>query len=367
MKQPRNVNYFGVEMPRRSCELVQQMIPVLISWAQEGRSPQYYSTLSRAIGHKTSEIAYQLDIIGKIFKELRSEYKEKNIPTLNALIISKGNNRPSDGLGTVIEGFDKLSETEKRKKAKKLNEEAYAYQNWDWVLEVLGLLPYNGESKEIIQKTSSEIRNEVLYQPKHRKINNNILDSHTPSLAEVNEYIQKWNALEDYVNQENALDKLFLDLCKDNRSIENILIKCSALNDFYSTNIFKIHNVAQHYLRYDIDGRLAAGDLTLVHDLAHIEINGKPFYLYSFASKYCSHHRPDVFPIYDSYVHKLLKYFRDRDNFYNFTEKDLKEYVPYTDIILNFQTYYGLKSFTIKEIDKYLWQLGKEAFNKYDK
>lgn len=194
---------------------------------------------------------------------------------------------------------------------------------------------------------------------------NEILKSHHPSVNEVNEYIQKWNELEDYVNQENALDKLFLVLCKDNQSIENILIKCSALNDFYSTNIFKIHNVAQHYLLQNIDKKLKTGDLSLVGDLAKIKINGKRFCFYSFASKYCSHHRPDVYPIYDSYVNKLLKYFRNRDKFCEFNEKNLKEYEEYTKIIHNFRTYYGLESFTIKEIDKYLWLLGKEAFNRY--
>lgn len=194
---------------------------------------------------------------------------------------------------------------------------------------------------------------------------NNILKDHRPSLDEVNEYIQKWNKLEDYVNQENALDKLFLTLCKDNNSIENILIKCSALNDFYSTNIFKVHNVAQHYYTQNIDARLRIGDLSLIDDLANIEINGKRFYFYSFATKYCSHHRPDVYPIYDSYVHKLLKYFRDRDHFCSFRDKDLKSYRTYANVILALQKFYGLSSFTVKDIDKYLWLLGKEAFNRY--
>lgn len=194
---------------------------------------------------------------------------------------------------------------------------------------------------------------------------NNILKNHRPSIDEVNEYIQKWNKLDDYVNQENALDKLFLTLCKDNNSIENILIKCSALNDFYSTNIFKVHNVAQHYYTQNIDERLQIGDLSLIDDLANIQINGKRFYFYSFATKYCSHHRPDVYPIYDSYVHKLLKYFRDRDHFCSFRDKDLKSYRTYTNVILALQKYYGLDSFTVKDIDKYLWLLGKEAFNRY--
>lgn len=194
---------------------------------------------------------------------------------------------------------------------------------------------------------------------------NDILRSHKPCVDEVNEYIQKWNTLNDYVNQEKALDKLFLELCKGNHCIEDILIKCSALNDFYSTNIFKVHNVAQHYLKQNIDERLNNGDLSLVSDLAHIEINRKPFYFYSFASKYCSHHRPDIYPIYDSYVHKLLKYFKERDGFFKFKETDMKNYSSYTEIIHAFRKYYKLKAFTVKEIDKYLWQLGKEAYSMY--
>ena len=191
------------------------------------------------------------------------------------------------------------------------------------------------------------------------------IEKNLPSIKKVNEYIQKWNQLDDYVSQERALDKLFLELCKYNRCIEDILIKCSALNDFYSTNIFKVHNVAKHYLQENIDRRLNEGDLTLVEDLAHITINGKPFYFYSFASKYCSHHRPDIYPIYDNYVHKLLKYFRDRDGFYTFKEAGLKNYQSYVAIIKAFQHFYDLNTFTIKNIDKYLWQLGKEAYNPY--
>ena len=125
---------------------------------------------------------------------------------------------------------------------------------------------------------------------------NKIIENNLPSASKVKEYIQKWDQLDDYVSQEKALDKLFLELCNYNICIEDILIKCSALNDFYSTNIFKVHNVAQHYLHKDIDRRLNEGDLSLVEDLAHVSINGKPFNFYSFASKYCSHHRPDILP-----------------------------------------------------------------------
>ena len=197
----------------------------------------------------------------------------------------------------------------------------------------------------------------------HKEID--VLLGHVPSPQEVAEYEQKWNTLADYVNQENALDKLFFNLCPENKDMSDILIKCSSLNDFYSTNIFKVHNVAKHFLNQKIDERLAVGDLNLVMDLANIEINGKRFFFYSFATKYCSHHRPDIYPIYDSYVNKLLKYFRNRDGFMVFKEANLKEYSSYYNIIQSFKSFYGLQEFSVKQIDKYLWQLGKKAYNRY--
>ena len=113
---------------------------------------------------------------------------------------------------------------------------------------------------------------------------------------------------------------MFFGDFKDNTSIENILIKCSVLNDFYSTNIFKVYPVAVHILDLDIDDRLNRHDPTLVNDIANIVINGKSKYFYSFASKYCSHHDPINYPIYDSYVEKVLKYFRNKDKLIKFAK-----------------------------------------------
>ena len=117
----------------RSYELAKQMIPVLISWAQEKRSPQYYGTLSKAIGHGTARIGGQLGVIGRIFKQLREESGE-SVPYLNALIINQESKRPSDGLDEVMEGYKKLSDKKKMEFAINANKKAYAYDNWPWVL-----------------------------------------------------------------------------------------------------------------------------------------------------------------------------------------------------------------------------------------
>lgn len=185
-----------------------------------------------------------------------------------------------------------------------------------------------------------------------------------PSKDEVKKYLQKWDSLDNYVLQESSLDKLFLKTYPNNTDINDILIKASSLNDFYSTNIFSIFSVAKHILELNIDERLKAGDETLVNDIAKIIINNKNKNFYSFASKYCSHHYPTEYPIYDNYVERVLLYFKKRDKFDDFTKEDLKNYKTFKKILITFKNFYKIDEYDLKEIDKYIWQLGKEYFPK---
>ena len=188
-----------------------------------------------------------------------------------------------------------------------------------------------------------------------------------PSVKDAEWFLDYWKNLPSYSNQEKALDKLFMDVCKRNDNIEDILIKCSSLNDFYSTNIFDIHTVAQHILALQIDERLKDGDRSLVKDIAHVEVNGKDHFFYSFATKYCSHHQPEQYAIYDNYVEKVLLSMNSRKHkpFANFKREDLKDYETYMSVIRAFQQRFGLMQYNIKQLDQYLWQLGKWYFNKY--
>lgn len=186
-----------------------------------------------------------------------------------------------------------------------------------------------------------------------------------PSVKDAEWFLDYWKNSREASDQERALNKLFMDMCKSNECIEDILIKCSSLNDFYSTNIYDIHTVAQNILSLHIDERLKAGDLSLVNDIAHVEVNGKDHFFYSFATKYCSHHQPERFAIYDSYVEKVLLSMNKRARFYNFKQEDLKDYETYMSVIRAFQQKFGLMQYNIKQLDQYLWQLGKWYFNQY--
>jgi hypothetical protein len=187
-----------------------------------------------------------------------------------------------------------------------------------------------------------------------------------PTIEQVEYYLGQWNYLEDYRLQEEALDQLFFVLCPENKNISDILLKVSVLNDFYSTNIFKVYPVAKRILSLHIDNRLQCGDVTLVDDIKKVVISDRELNFYSFATKYCSHHRPLDYPIYDSYVDEVLRYYRKVDGFASFKNDELKNYVCFKSILEKFRSFYHLEKYNLKELDKYLWQLGKKHFNKYE-
>jgi hypothetical protein len=184
-----------------------------------------------------------------------------------------------------------------------------------------------------------------------------------PSEDEVEKYLQLWDSLDNYVLQESSLRKLFTITYPLNNNMDDVLIKVCSLNDFYSTNIFSPFLVAKHIVSLDIDEELRNDDISIVNRIAKVPVNSKKtINFYSFATKYCSHHKPAVYPIYDSYVDKMLTYFKKLDKFHKFYNNDLREYLSYRDILLKFRDFYQLTKYDLKQIDKYLWQAGKLYF-----
>jgi hypothetical protein len=66
----------------------------------------------------------------------------------------------------------------------------------------------------------------------------------------------------------------------------DVLLKVSALNDFYSTNIYDTHAVARHIEHLRIDESLLSGDLSLVNRIAPVKVGKKVRNFYSFVTKY---------------------------------------------------------------------------------
>lgn len=109
--------------------------------------------------------------------------------------------------------------------------------------------------------------------PRTKKAKDARPDVLRPSCEEVDRYLLAWEQLENYALQESALNKLFYQTYPDNKDIDDVLVKVSVLNDFYSTNIFSPFKVAKHIIDLDIDERLAAGDITLVNEIARVDMD----------------------------------------------------------------------------------------------
>lgn len=172
----------------------------------------------------------------------------------------------------------------------------------------------------------------------------------------VKNYLDKWYTYRDskMLEQEYALSTLFQHFYQNN-NLQNVLVKVSCLNDFYSTNIRDTYSVAKVIYQLNIDRRLQNGDLTLVDDIAsETEKKCKSGRReYSFATKYCSFHRPDVYPIFDNRNEKLLRYYRKDISISPFTLR--KSYKDYVKIINKYKEIFGLECFSYKEIDRFNW------------
>lgn len=126
--------------------------------------------------------------------------------------------------------------------------------------------------------------------------------------------------------------------------------------------MYATYRVAEHICTLDIDSKLASRASDVVEEIAKTEISGKERRVYSFATKYCSWHVPDAYPIYDSVAERLIWAYLKKDGFVQARRSDLQEYRRYVEIVERFREHYTLSEFSFKDIDKFLWLYGQEFF-----
>lgn len=128
--------------PKRSQELVGQIIPILVGWAKSGITNKTYGDLIHALGYtRFSGIGDQLGNVETVMRELRQVTGEDDVPTLNALVKTPKDGIPSDGFDFVYPNYKGLTIAEKQVFVAGINDKAQNYQKWDWVLDQLGLQP----------------------------------------------------------------------------------------------------------------------------------------------------------------------------------------------------------------------------------
>jgi hypothetical protein len=177
------------------------------------------------------------------------------------------------------------------------------------------------------------------------------------------ELVEKYQRQFEYKNtaEEDAVRELF-KVFPDNKDYRGVLLKSIVINSLYATQIGAIVAVAQHIFRLNIDARLKIGDPLLVDQIAKVTFSGKERRNCAFATKYCSFHNPSAFPIYDSFVDRVLRAYQKQDRFLPQALGDLKDYARFKDVLESFVLFYDLGNINARELDYFLWGYGKEIF-----
>ena len=186
--------------------------------------------------------------------------------------------------------------------------------------------------------------------------------------------------------KESVLKKAFSE--PSNKDLEVVLTKVTLLNAFYSTQL------PNNKIESDKDRKYSVDILSMAK---HIQsCTGFDKFLYSsdrekqleaynyiafgnsdykdkeknssaesFASKYCSWHRPDEFPIMDSYSRGMLYGIvnQEKIDVDNLTKNSLKKYEIFCSVFCIVKNYINKKTgqnYTTKDFDKYLWKYGKD-------
>ena len=142
-----------------------------------------------------------------------------------------------------------------------------------------------------------------------------------------------------------------------NAKTSHVLIKALALNKLYSTRVndVDVEPLARHIAGLNIDPSLDRGLLEVVDRIADCPKLKK--YL-SFASKYCSLHKPETYPIWDGNARECLWSYQLQDKFGDFQNQELWVYQKYVTIVLGFRDRYRLNCYSIRQLDKFLYRSG---------
>lgn len=179
---------------------------------------------------------------------------------------------------------------------------------------------------------------------------------------------------------EEAINDLCTDKNKSQTDINRVIAKISIINQIYST---RVKNIDTYWLaklitsngeklKKFIYSNEPEKRVKAVHIIANSkkETNDENMKKmnnhYSFATKYCSFHNPDAFPIYDSYISAVVKANAGKgcEKVTNITS--FNSYGNFCKAMGELKKTFSQKlnkNITAKEFDQFLWLYFKEKFD----
>ncbi len=156
---------------------------------------------------------------------------------------------------------------------------------------------------------------------------------------------------------EGTVRSLFA-LYPSNIAEHEVLAKVVVLNQLYSARVLDMHvkGLSKRIVASGLDRLLTEGSGEAVNAICAC-CNGKRYY--SFATKYCSWHKPDFYCMWDGNVDEALWRYNKLYAFSKFKRYELnRDYSILRRVVGEFRTRFGLESLSFKDIDKFLWNVG---------
>ena len=145
----------------------------------------------------------------------------------------------------------------------------------------------------------------------------------------------------------------------ENTKLEHVLIKVIAINTLYHARVWDVdlHQLALHISKIEeLDVKLKQGRLDTVD--AIWKSQGTRRHYFSFATKFCSWHNQEGYAIYDLNMWEALRAYRSKELGFQFKVSGCTDYACFHTIVKRFQAAYGLESYSLKDVDKFLWRVG---------
>ncbi|SEG32637.1 hypothetical protein SAMN05421819_2517 [Bryocella elongata] len=178
-----------------------------------------------------------------------------------------------------------------------------------------------------------------------------------PSLYEINSAAKAFD-------QEDRADTALVNLfgwATGNTDYNKVLLKVVALNQLYSTNVYAVREMAAHISEAGsvIDDCLAVGCPSVVERIASLTLNGVTRIHFSFATKYCSFHQTEKYPIYDANVYRTLMALAKGEKRRSCVSKADRTYKAFREEIDALRTRLCEPNLSYKTLDKYLYRTGR--------
>jgi len=175
-----------------------------------------------------------------------------------------------------------------------------------------------------------------------------------PSREIVQQYIAAFDEAEEDI--ESAIQSLITEY-PTNSDLKGVLLKATVINQLYSTHIYGIRQVAHHIFEIgpQLDEWLAEGNALAVEKIADVNFGDKKVTFFSFATKYCSWHRPDHYPIYDSRVETFLWQLCQAGAIAKYRRNTPYKYEAFRERVRDARKQFGFEDLNFKNFDKFMY------------